>query len=59
MLMKKNGKLWRRYDKELLCIEAYGENSLRIRATQLPCLQDERLSALTPRDGSLPADSEI
>ncbi len=47
MLMKKNGKLWRRYDKELLCIEAYGENSLRIRATQLPCLQDERLSALT------------
>lgn len=46
MLTKKDGKLWRRYDKELLCIEPYGENSLRVRATQLPDFQDERLSAL-------------
>ncbi len=47
MLTVKDGKLWRRYDKELLCIEAYGENSLRIRATQLSEFQDDRLSALT------------
>jgi alpha-D-xyloside xylohydrolase len=46
MLTEKDGKLWRRYDKELLCIEAYGKNSLRVRATQLAHFQDDRLSAL-------------
>lgn len=51
MLTEKDGKLWRRYDKELLCIEAYGKNSLRIRATQLSHLLDDHLSALTePED---------
>ena len=43
MLTEKDGKLWRRYDKELLCIEAYGVDSLRVRATQLRGFQDERL----------------
>lgn len=46
MLIEKDGKLWRRQDKELLCIEAYGANSLRVRATQLSQLQDDHLSAL-------------
>lgn len=49
MLTEKDGKLWRRYDKELLCIEAYGKNSLRVRATQLAHFQDDRLSALMSR----------
>ncbi len=35
MVFEQNGKLYRRRDKELLCIEPWGENGLRVRATQL------------------------
>lgn len=58
MLFEENQKLFRRYDKELLCIEPYGSNGLRIRATQLPHFQDEALSALIEPD-STTYDSEI
>lgn len=56
MLTEKDGKLWRRYDKELLCIEAYGADSLRVRATQLSGFQDDRLSALTEPEETGSAD---
>ena len=46
MIFEKGGKLYRRYDKELLCLEPYGKNGLRVRATQLSEFSDERLSAL-------------
>lgn len=35
MLKKDGNKLIRRFDKELLCIEPWGQNSLRVRATHL------------------------
>jgi alpha-D-xyloside xylohydrolase len=34
MITESNGKLVYRYDAELLWIEAWGENSFRIRATK-------------------------
>lgn len=34
MILKENNKLIRRDDKELLCIEPWGPNSFRVRATQ-------------------------
>ena len=49
MITIENGKIIRRYDKELLVIEPWGENSLRVRATQRAAfLEDEDLSALLP-----------
>lgn len=49
MITIENGKIIRRYDKELLVIEPWGENSLRVRATQrADFLDDEDLSALLP-----------
>ncbi len=49
MITIENGKIIRRYDKELLVIEPWGENSLRVRATQrADFLEDEDLSALLP-----------
>jgi alpha-D-xyloside xylohydrolase len=44
----KDNKLIRRFDKEYLCIEPYGKDSLRVRATQLSAFQSDRLSALLP-----------
>ncbi|MDO4284120.1 MAG: glycoside hydrolase family 31 protein [Eubacteriales bacterium] len=50
MIQTKEGKLIRRYDKELLLIEPWGENSLRVRATQRSeFLTDGELTALLPR----------
>ena len=46
MVFEKDGKLYRRFDKELLCLEPYGKNGLRIRATHLNAFSDESLSAL-------------
>lgn len=46
MLYKKGEQLFRRYDKELLCIEPYGRNGFRVRATYLAEFQNDRLSAL-------------
>ena len=34
MLRQEGNKLYRRQDKELLLIEPWGKNSLRVRATQ-------------------------
>ncbi len=49
MITIENGRIIRRYDKELLVIEPWGENSLRVRATQRSSfLEDEDLSALLP-----------
>ncbi|NLJ69747.1 MAG: hypothetical protein GX341_10545, partial [Firmicutes bacterium] len=41
MLRQVGNQLFRRYDKELLCIEPWGRNSLRVRATQLDKFQDD------------------
>ena len=46
MVYKKDGKLYRRYDKELLCLEPFGPNGLRVRATQLNGFSGGELSAL-------------
>ena len=46
MVFEKDGKLYRRFDKELLSLEPYGKNGLRIRATHLNAFSDESLSAL-------------
>ena len=46
MVYKKDGKLYRRYDKELLCLEPFGPNGLRVRATQLNDYSDGELTAL-------------
>lgn len=35
MIKKVGNKVLRRYDKEFLSIEPWGENSFRVRATQL------------------------
>lgn len=48
MVICKDNKLIRRFDKEYLCIEPYGKDSLRVRATQLSAFQSDRLSALLP-----------
>lgn len=48
MIIQKENKIIRRFDKELLQIEPYGKNSLRVRATQLRDFSDERYSALIP-----------
>lgn len=41
MLWQENNKLFRRYDRELLCIEGWGENGLRVRASQNGRISDE------------------
>ena len=54
MLIQKGSQLYRRDDKELLLIEPWGPNSLRVRATErCEFLPDGDLSALLP-----PADSD-
>ena len=34
MIKQIGNKVYRRFDKELLCIESWGKNSFRVRATQ-------------------------
>lgn len=49
MIKKIGDKLYRRFDKEVLCIEPWGDNSLRVRATQChDFVNDEIYSALLP-----------
>ena len=49
MLNIKDNKLYRRFDKELLLVEPYGRNGLRIRATQGPDFREDKdFSALLP-----------
>ena len=49
MLKEENGILIRRFDKELLQIEAWGENSLRIRATERASFCSDEYGALTDK----------
>ena len=49
MIYQKEQKLYRRYDKELLCIEPWGTNALRVRATECAAFRtDDDCSALLP-----------
>ena len=41
MFYEENGRLFRKNGHELVCIEAWGENALRVRATLLPQLPEE------------------
>lgn len=54
ILQTKNNKLFRRYDRETICIEAWGPNALRIRATKNESFSDKDW-ALLPA----PTDAEI
>lgn len=49
MLKEKDGVLIRRCDKELLQIEAWGENSLRVRATERAGFCDDEYGALSEK----------
>jgi len=50
MLKKEENRLLRRFDKELLCIEPWGKNSFRVRATQRHEFNPEDdISALLPQ----------
>ena len=46
MIYEKDGKLWRQAEKELLCIEPWGPNAVRVRATECRSFNDEDISAL-------------
>lgn len=48
MVINKDNKIYARFDKELLCIEPWGKNGLRIRATQRNEFISEDFSALLP-----------
>ena len=51
MIRQEGNKLYRRLDKELLCIEPWGKNSFRVRATQrYEFLKEDETSALLPQD---------
>lgn len=51
MLRRDGTKLYRRQDKELLLIEPWGQNGLRVRATQRAEFLPDTNSALLPREG--------
>jgi len=48
MITNENGRLMRRYRGETLCIESWGDHSLRIRAVQYGCELEGREGALMP-----------
>ncbi len=49
MIKQEDNRLLRRFDRELLCIEPWGKDSLRVRATERQdFIGDEDLSALLP-----------
>ena len=49
MLRQAGNKVYRRFDKELLCIQPWGKNSFRVQATQRhEFIEDEDISALLP-----------
>lgn len=48
MVRNKDNKIYARFDKEFLCIEPWGKNGLRIRATQRSEFISEDFSALLP-----------
>ena len=50
MIRIENGRLYRRYDNELLCIEPWGPDAFRVRATERAgFLNDDTRQALTYR----------
>lgn len=56
MVTMEQSRILKRFDKELLQIEAWGENGLRIRATQRHAfLEDEEIQALLPVKPSVSA----
>lgn len=46
MIYREGNKVFRRYDQELLSIEPWGDNSFRVRATELSEFRSEDYSAL-------------
>lgn len=58
MIYTENNKLIYQYDNETLCIEAWGKNSLRIRASCYPSLSDNH-SALLPAEQLTASDSPL
>lgn len=51
MLKQAGNKVYRRFDKELLCIQPWGKNSFRIQATQRhEFIEDDDISALLPAE---------
>ena len=48
MLEQKNGRLVRRYDGEILSVEPWGENALRVRVTMEAELPPEDWALLPP-----------
>ena len=51
MLKQIGNKVYRRFDKELLCIQPWGKNSFRVQATQRhELIEDEDISALLPAE---------
>ena len=59
MLRQVGNQLFRRYDKELLCIEPWGRNSLRVRATQLDKFQDDAVYSALLEPESTAAEIRI
>lgn len=48
MITQKGNRIFRYFDKEILCIEPWGKNSFRVRATQRHQFGEEDISALLP-----------
>ena len=46
MIKQEGNKIYRRFDKELLCVEPWGKNSFRVRATQRHEFAPEDIQAL-------------
>ena len=60
MITIDGGRIIRRYDKELLVLEPWGENSFRVRATQRSeFIHDEDLSALLPDPKETSAKAQL
>lgn len=59
MLKQENNRLLRRLDAELLCIEPWGKNSLRVRCSLQPDILSNEDFALLPQRGETPARISI
>ncbi|MCH3972288.1 MAG: family 31 glucosidase [Oscillospiraceae bacterium] len=57
MLFIQEDTFYRRFDKELLCIQPFGKNGFRVRATQLSTFQASQPSALTEPKAPQPFSS--
>jgi alpha-D-xyloside xylohydrolase len=52
LFTNEEGRLVRRYDSEILSIEPWGANALRVRATHLPCMPQADWALLSPKAGT-------